>query len=55
LEAATGAETFGEVIGSGGQVGHDLGEACFAQSDKNIVLSNDMSSAFAKVESEGCL
>lgn len=55
LEAAAGAQTFGKMICSGGEVGHDLGEAGLAQSDKNIVLSNNMSSAFAKVESEGRL
>jgi hypothetical protein len=30
LETATGAETFGKVICSGGQVGHDLDEAGLA-------------------------
>jgi hypothetical protein len=43
------------MISSVGQVGHDLGKASFAQSNQDIVLSNDVSSTFTKVESEGSL
>lgn len=43
------------MVSSVGQVGHDLGKASFAQSNQNIVLSNDVSSTFTEVESEGSL
>jgi hypothetical protein len=55
FESTTVQKAFGKMISSVGQVGHDLGKASFAQSNQDIVLSNDVSSTFTKVESEGSL